>query len=128
MLFFTYYFYRLKDDTEEYYKSKEKKKFERHTSPASLRKSQDKFDPSSGAPISHLPIIHDEKTSKQLEKENKQNNLPAEKKVNKRKVQEINELFIIKLVFDALNHVIELYLRTLNVNFRRIKVSFPRTK
>lgn len=101
----------LKDETEEYYKSREKRKFERHTSPSTLRKTeQDKYDPLRGstAPISHLPIIPDEK------KENRQTNLPTkspEKKVNKRKVQEINELFIIKLVFDALNHVIESYLQ-----------------
>jgi len=99
--------FRLQADTSVYFEDKVKKKFERFQSPESHSKSQERKNNRNivDSPISHLPIKEQENMKEQFEKENRQNNFQTMNKVNKRKLHEINELFIIKLVFDALNHV-----------------------
>jgi len=100
---------KLKNESTAYFEEKEKKKFERFKSPESFKKSQEHLAKKeiTDFPLSHLAIHH--ASSENLTgKENRQNNYqpsPSElNRVNKKKLKEINELFIIKLVFDALNH------------------------
>jgi len=95
---------KLKNESTAFFEEKEKKKFERFKGPESFKKSQDFLAKKeiTEFPLSHLAVNNTSTT----EKENRQNNYqPSElNRVNKKKLKEINELFIIKLVFDALNH------------------------
>ena len=118
-------------DTETYLDSKSKKSFERFKSPESYKKTQERTKLNLGpdSPISHLANPRDELITQNFEKENRQTNLQSnsQKGPSKRKVQEINELFILKLVFDALNHVSPSNIYSNNLHSEKTDI-FQRTK
>lgn len=102
---------RLKKEAEDYLSTKEKKQFDRFRTPDSFRHSQEikkGRDTNSLSPISHLPVRKE--VSPEVRKVETYSRSPPEAKIDQQKVKKHNELFIAKLVFDALDHVIRKYL------------------
>lgn len=101
---------RLQKNTEQYFSSKEKKPFDRVRTAESFKNLQEvkkSREANSGSPISHRPVRKD--VASHSRQEESFSHSPARPRVDQKTLHKTNELFIAKLVFDALDHVASIW-------------------